>query len=65
MAGFRRLCGRICCVGGRMSRNLAEGAKFKRLRRLWGHCVALVVWSAEHHGTRLCTREGEFGIGSV
>lgn len=36
MAGFRRLCGRFCCVGGRMSQNGAEGAKFKRLRRLWG-----------------------------
>lgn len=35
MAGFRRLCGRCCCVGGRMSRRWAEGAKFKRLRRLW------------------------------
>ena len=36
MAGFRRLCGRCCCVGGRMSRRGAEGAKLKRLRGLWG-----------------------------
>ena len=32
MAGFRRLCGCFCCVGGRMSQNSAEGAKFKCLR---------------------------------
>ncbi len=41
MAGFRRLCGRCCCVGGGMSRRGAEGAKFKRLRRLW--CIVPVV----------------------
>ena len=35
MAGFRRLRGHFCCVAGRMSRNEAEGAKFKRLRCLW------------------------------
>ena len=65
MAGFRRLCGCFCCVGGGMSRNEAEGAKIKRLRRFWGHCAALMVWSAEHHGTHLCAREGGFGRRSV
>ena len=36
MAGFRRLCGRFRCVGGSMAHGGAEGAKFRRLRRLWG-----------------------------
>lgn len=36
MAGFSRLCGRFCCVGRSMVHGDAEGAKFKRLRRLWG-----------------------------
>lgn len=35
MAGFCRLCGRFRCVGGSMAHGGAEGAKFKRLRRLW------------------------------
>ncbi len=36
MAGFCRLCGRFRCVGGSMAHGGAEGAKFRRLRRLWG-----------------------------
>lgn len=36
MAGFRRLCGRFRCVGRAMTHGGTEGAKFKRLRRLWG-----------------------------
>ncbi len=38
MAGFYRLCGRFRCVGVSMVRSGAEGAKYKRLRRLWGLC---------------------------
>ena len=36
MAGFRRLCGRFRCAGGSVAHGGAEGAKFRRLRRLWG-----------------------------
>ena len=49
MAGFRRLCGRFCYGGGRTCRNEAEGAKFKRLRRLWG--VVLIWWNGRQNDT--------------
>ena len=38
MAGFRRLCGCFRCVAAPTAQNGPEGAKFKRLRRLWALC---------------------------
>ena len=49
MAGFRRLCGRFCCVGGKISQNEAEGTKFKRFRCLWD--VVLLWWYSRQGDT--------------
>lgn len=56
MAGFRRLCGRFRCMAVPTTQNDAEGAKFKRLRRLWG--IVPVGWQGrgERSVARPCAR---------
>ena len=55
MAGFRRLCGRFRCVAGPIAQNGAEGAKFKRLRRLWGIVPVGRLGGRERNAARPCT----------
>ena len=55
MAGFRRLCGRFRCVAGPTAQNGAEGAKFKRLRRLWGIVLVGRQGEGEQIVARPCT----------
>lgn len=64
MAGFSRLCGRCCCVGGRMSRRGAEGAKFKHLQRLWG-VVPVGRQGGKSRGQRAYAHERPGGRGRV
>lgn len=56
MAGFRRLCGRFRCVGGSMAHGGAEGAKFRRLRRLWGIVPVGRQGRGAARGARSCAR---------
>lgn len=56
MAGFCRLCGRFRCVGGSMAHGGAEGAKFRRLRRLWGIVPAGRQGRGAARAARPCAR---------
>lgn len=56
MAGFRRLCGRFRCVAAPTAQNGAEGAKFKRLRRLWGIVPVGRRGRGERSAARPCAR---------
>lgn len=60
MAGFRRLCGRFLCEGGAVWRGGSNGAKYRRLRCLWG--VMLVVWQGRGVGGLRAHARGCFDV---